>query len=116
MKQPKCTIEPNGTKKWYLNGELHREDGPAVEWSDGTKSWYLNGERHREDGPAVERPDGTNLWCINGKEITTSPINIHGLKVGDLVFIESEPAIVTKKTETFIHFFLDKQEVVYVNG
>ena len=27
----------NGPKYWYLNGELHREDGPAVECSDGTK-------------------------------------------------------------------------------
>ena len=28
---------------WYLNGKLHREDGPAVEFSDGIKLWYLNG-------------------------------------------------------------------------
>jgi hypothetical protein len=33
---------PNGTKKWFLNGKLHREDGPAVEWADGTKRWYFN--------------------------------------------------------------------------
>jgi hypothetical protein len=32
------------TKFWYLNDNLHREDGPAVEWADGTKSWYLNGK------------------------------------------------------------------------
>jgi hypothetical protein len=29
------------------------ENGPAVERSNGTKYWYLNGERHREDGPAI---------------------------------------------------------------
>ena len=34
----------NGTKKWYLNDELHREDGPAIEWASGTKSWYLKGK------------------------------------------------------------------------
>lgn len=28
-------------------GELHREDGPAVEEADGTKKWYLNGQLHR---------------------------------------------------------------------
>ena len=28
---------------WYLNGQLHREDGPAVEYTDGHKSWWLNG-------------------------------------------------------------------------
>ena len=45
---------PDGSKEWYLNGRLHREDGPANEWPDGSKHWYLNGKRHREDGPAVE--------------------------------------------------------------
>ena len=36
----------NGTKYWYLNGKLHREDGPACEWADGHKSWYLNGKKY----------------------------------------------------------------------
>ena len=44
-----CKVLENGTKEWYLNGELrHREDGPAVENSDGDKFWYLNGKLHRE--------------------------------------------------------------------
>ena len=30
----------NGNKAWYLNGELHREDGPAVEYADGYKAWW----------------------------------------------------------------------------
>jgi hypothetical protein len=61
---------PNGNKYWYLNGKLHREDGPAVERSDGSKSWYLNGEFHREDGPAIEYSDGNKFWLFNGKEIS----------------------------------------------
>jgi len=28
-----------------INNQTHREDGPAVEFSDGTKRWYLNGVR-----------------------------------------------------------------------
>ena len=60
-------VYSDGTKEWYLNGELHREDGPAIELSNGTKEWYLNGKRHREDGPAIEWPDGTKQWYINGK-------------------------------------------------
>ena len=32
----------NGARKWYLNGKLHRKDGPAVEWNDGNKEWYIN--------------------------------------------------------------------------
>jgi hypothetical protein len=30
------------SKHWWLNGLLHREDGPAVEYADGTKYWYIN--------------------------------------------------------------------------
>lgn len=33
----------DGTKSWYLNGNLHREDGPAIEWGDGDKWWYIDG-------------------------------------------------------------------------
>ena len=57
-----------GTVEWYLNGELHREDGPAVEHADGSKEWYLNGECHREDGPAIEWEDGTKFWWLNDKQ------------------------------------------------
>ena len=48
-REPKCYLSPGGTKRWYVNGEYHREDGPAVEWSDGDKEWFLNGkEAHPE--------------------------------------------------------------------
>ena len=69
MNKPKCKTLPDGTKEWYLNGKLHREDGPAVEYSDGSKQWYLNGKLHREDGPAAEYPDGTKYWWFNDKRI-----------------------------------------------
>jgi len=65
----------DGGKAWYLNGLLHRGDGPAVERTDGDKEWYLNGERYREDGPAVEWADGTKKWYSNGKELTEEEFN-----------------------------------------
>ncbi len=34
----------SGNKEWYKNGELHRENGPAIEWSGGNKDWYVNGQ------------------------------------------------------------------------
>ena len=37
------THNHHNVKEWYVNGKLHREDGPAVEWEDGSKSWYVNG-------------------------------------------------------------------------
>ena len=45
MSQPEMVIDPDGIKRWFLNGKLHREDGPAVEHPDGTKFWYLNDEK-----------------------------------------------------------------------
>jgi len=45
MNEPICETDGNGDKRWYLNGKLHRTDGPAVEYSDGTKYWFLNNER-----------------------------------------------------------------------
>ena len=69
----KVKVYADGTKHWFLNGKLHREDGPAVELANGTKSWYLNGKYHREDGPAVERADGTKEWYLNGKLIIVRP-------------------------------------------
>ena len=67
MSQPEMTINELGTKFWLLNGEYHREDGPAIENANGTRCWYLNGKYHREDGPAVEYPDGSKMWYLNGK-------------------------------------------------
>ena len=61
-------VGQDGDKYWYFNGQLHREDGPAVEYPDGTKHWYLKGEYHREDGPAIEYADGGKSWYLNGKK------------------------------------------------
>src|SRR5690606_24568249 len=43
----------------------HREDGPAVEFSNGDKFWYQNGKLHREDGPAAEWVHGNKYWYKN---------------------------------------------------
>lgn len=60
-------IEPNGTKEWFLNGILHREDGPAIEWPHGAKDWYFHGDLHRESGPAIEEPNGYKAWWLNNR-------------------------------------------------
>ena len=44
MKTYTVKIDDNGTKRWYSNGKLHREDGPAIEYANGSKSWYINGK------------------------------------------------------------------------
>ena len=74
LEQPICEVSPNGTKHWYLNDNLHRTDGPAIEYSDGEKHWYQNGKLHRIDGPAVIYPDGEKHWYLNGEKVTQQDI------------------------------------------
>ena len=68
--KPKMITYADGTKRWWLNGKRHREDGPAVEYADGSKVWCLNGKYHREDGPAIEYANGTKHWYLDDKELT----------------------------------------------
>ncbi len=58
---------PGGTKYWYVNGILHRVGMPAVEIYDGSKEWYRHGKLHRDDGPAIELSNGTKEWYQRGR-------------------------------------------------
>lgn len=49
MIEYKVEVYADGTKVWYLNSRLHREDGPAIEYADGAKVWYLHNEKLTED-------------------------------------------------------------------
>jgi len=49
MKEYTVKVFEDGSKTWYLDGQRHREDGPAVEFSSGTNAWYLNGNRLTEE-------------------------------------------------------------------
>ena len=49
MIEYKVQVHDNGTKEWYLNGKLHREDGPAIEFVNGGLMWYLNGKYLSEE-------------------------------------------------------------------
>jgi hypothetical protein len=61
----------NGTKAWYINGLSHRLDGPAIE-HNGNKFWYINGLSHRLDGPALEYYNGKKNYYYNGEYIDVS--------------------------------------------
>ena len=58
----------DGTKRYYLDGELHRDgDLPAIEFSDGCKEYYKNGKIHRDgDLPAIVHPSGQKLYYKYG--------------------------------------------------
>ena len=82
----------NGTKSWCQNGKLHRLDGPAVEYVNGTKYWYQNGKLHRLDGPAVEFADGANEWYIEGVKFTEAQFEkkINRLSTKEMTIAEIE--------------------------
>lgn len=63
------------TKHWYINGERHRVDNPAVEWASGDREWYCNDKLHHEEGPAIEWADGKKEWYLNGKKIEEEEFN-----------------------------------------
>jgi hypothetical protein len=80
-------------KVWYLNGELHREDGPAVEDANGDKFWYLNNKLHREEGAAVEWNDGSKFWYLNGKGLTRKEFNERMNPAVEMTMAEIEEAL-----------------------
>jgi len=52
-------IRPDGSI--YLC-TLHRLCGPAVERDNGSKEWWVNGDRHRTNGPAMEEIGDPVRW------------------------------------------------------
>jgi len=54
MKNGKHT-DAGGSEYWYQNGQLHREDGPAVRYADGEEGWYLNGKKLSESEVLIRK-------------------------------------------------------------
>ena len=49
MIEYKVKVHDDGTREWFnLNDQLHRVDGPAIEYDCGGKCWYLNDKRYSE--------------------------------------------------------------------
>jgi hypothetical protein len=61
-------VDEFGTRRYYNSaGDLHRDEGPAVEFVDRSEQWFQDGLCHREDGPAFITARGTRKWAINGR-------------------------------------------------
>ena len=61
-------VDRLGTRRYYNSaGQLHRDEGAAVEYPDGTKHWYQNGVLHRVNGPAIDYGSEGGLWFIHGR-------------------------------------------------
>ena len=74
---PAITWE-DGTQEWYINGELHRTDGPARVWgySPYIQEWYWHNELHREDGPAVIDADGRQEWYWHNEPVSYTHLTL----------------------------------------
>jgi len=110
-----AVIYSNGNQEWYQNGKLHREDGPAIISNDGTQFWYQNGKQHREDGPAFIGLDGTQIWRQNGKhhrEDGPVIIRSNGYKAwyqNDKLHREDGPAIVYPSSSDQTFYFQGRE-------
>ena len=96
----------SGSKYWYLNGKLHREDGPAIEYADGSKFWYLDGKRYSEaDWKKAVNPDSCDGKTveIDGKKYRLT--EIQGDKNGYFNFAEDTFIKRSKKL---------KRQIIYI--
>lgn len=53
-------------KFYYLDGQYHNENGPAIIDFQGNYSWYLNDKKHRIGGPAVKH-NGFEYYYLDNK-------------------------------------------------
>jgi hypothetical protein len=65
--KPRKSSARNGDARYRLDGQLHREDGPAIDNVNGYQEYWQHGQLHREDGPAIISPLGRKEWWAKGK-------------------------------------------------
>jgi len=74
-------VDEFGDQYWYKDDQLHREDGPAVEYAGGTTRWYYKhifvGRGDRPDPALWERVTSTEINggpLLNGYIVDTDKI------------------------------------------
>lgn len=94
-------LEDGQISYYNEHNDLHREDGPAIEYTNGDKEWYLNGKLHREDGPArLIRNETHQEWYKNGQE--------HSYNGQPSIFI-------MKPTENYIRWAENGQNIIDIS-
>ena len=65
---------PNGTTIYLKNGQLHRDNGPAIEFPGGMGSvFFQHGRLHRNNGPAISWPYEEDCqWFKHGMRIRST--------------------------------------------
>lgn len=71
---------------WYLNGSIHRENGPALEYLNGDVCWYFKNRLHRENAPAVISKNIVEWWNHGVRHRIGGPAIIQTVKRRDVFF------------------------------
>ena len=69
----------NGDIIYYKKDKviIHNPYGPAIIGRDGFIGYWINGNRHRLDGPAMIRSNGEEIYFINGKSLNKEEFEVH---------------------------------------
>lgn len=112
-------VHRRGEDYWYCNGEIHREDGPAVVIRVGDslryEAWFQNGQPSRENGlpHAVEHLGGRRRIEVrlgqNGEEDQVSYFN--GSPTAEPVVMRGKAFTVYEVTDSDTNF--DRDGVTY---
>ena len=66
---------------------------------DGSEYWWLNGKLHRVDGPAITRSDGYEEYWLNGHKVTKEKAMGHTITIdGKTVSISKESYLKLRET------------------
>ena len=119
MNENQEIVKTKNKVSYYLNGKLHRENGPAIEYDDGGKEYWINGIRHRIDGPAVEYVTGNKEYYINGELLTERAFIIYQNKKDENITMFSKIENLLKhqdfdSTESAVEF-ATKISLYYLN-
>lgn len=65
---------PNGATIYLKNGQLHRDNGPAIEFPGGMGLvFFQHGKLHRDNGPAIHWPyEDDCQWYKHGIKISST--------------------------------------------
>jgi hypothetical protein len=62
-------------EKRRVNEAIFGVEHLCIEYKCGSKTWWIGDMRHRENGPAVMFSDGIRMWYLNGKQFTEFEFN-----------------------------------------
>ena len=58
-------VDEYSNKWWCVEGQCHREDGPAIERVNGDKYWYVEGKLHRDPKDGFVNEYSANEYVNN---------------------------------------------------